>query len=259
MNRRALLVSLDARLSGPENMGLDEAMLRHIEAGGDACLLRLYGWSVPTLSLGYAQSFGKSVDVEHCAHHGIDVVRRVTGGRAVLHDREITYAVAMPYAWIAKRPTLRDCYGFVSDALMAALLGLGIPVERGRGDPTAASRKAACFGSTMRDELHVEGKKLVGSAQRRGKLGFLQHGSVLLRADVERHCGAMGAPVPERPRWIGIEDLGLAPPTMSDLTEGLARALCVRLDAQRRVDGDPIDAGDLVRKHASREWIQRVP
>jgi lipoate-protein ligase A len=147
-------------------MAIDEALLDHVVAFGGA-FLRLYSWDPPTLSIGRNQQ-----DV--FAH--LPVVRRPTGGQAVWHDREVTYAVAAP---VALYGSLRNAYCEIHTRIATALRSLGVaatlaPAVRPTG------RAAACFAVPAGGEILVDGRKLVGSAQVRKRDAFLQHGSILL-------------------------------------------------------------------------------
>ena len=162
------------------NMALDEAMLATAGATGDT-LVRLYEWAQPSVSFGRNQRTAGIYDATRCASLGVPAVRRLTGGRALLHAREVTYAVAAPSNAAA---TLRSGYEAINDLLLMALRSLGVDVERavpiGR---TAMPDRAPCFESPSAGELVVAGRKLVGSAQHREASAFLQHGSILLDDD----------------------------------------------------------------------------
>jgi lipoate-protein ligase A len=166
--------------SGPWNMAVDEALLASVTDGG-LPVLRFYQWNGPWLSLGYRQR----LDAERltaCAHTGVGVVRRSTGGRAVLHGEDLTYAVvaredALPAG-------LAATYAVVSAALRQALVTVGVAAEPAPR-PAAVGRAAVfdCFAEPAADELCVGGLKLIGSAQRRAGGGVLQHGSIRLDRD----------------------------------------------------------------------------
>ncbi len=171
------------------NMALDEAILTACEAGTAPPTLRVYGWRPPALSLGYAQRVHKEVNTDACQRYGIDIVRRPTGGRAVLHDDEVTYSVVMPIDLHDGARTLTEHYHLIGQALAAALTHLGLSVRLARPQRAVKERQAsspACFAALSRYELSVEGKKLVGSAQKRGQQALLQHGSIPLSLDRQR-------------------------------------------------------------------------
>jgi lipoate-protein ligase A len=162
---------------GAINMSLDQALLDDAARSGRACL-RLYRWSPPCLSFGRNEPAARRYDRAAIERLGLDVVRRPTGGRAVWHDREVTYAVAAPVAWFG---SLRDSYRAIHGRLATALRHLGVPADLA---PDTENRTAleggACFAQAIGGEIMVHGRKLVGSAQVRQGAAFLQHGSILL-------------------------------------------------------------------------------
>ncbi|NQZ96279.1 MAG: hypothetical protein HRU01_07200 [Myxococcales bacterium] len=179
---------------GAFNMGVDEAILATAIATGEPTL-RLYGWSGTWLSLGYAQRPDARLEAR-CHHAGVGVVYRSTGGRAVLHGADLTYAVAAPEPLLPAG--LRATYTRLSDAIAAALREIGVLAERIADPPESATEGQEtgvdfdCFAVPAVDELCVAGRKLVGSAQRRGDGGVLQHGSIRLRAAPEAAREAVG-------------------------------------------------------------------
>lgn len=166
---------------GAWNMALDEALARSVADGGGP-VLRVYRWSPPCLSLGRNQPARGRYDLAAVAARGIDVVRRPTGGRAVLHDRELTYSVAAPEALLGPP---RRAYAAINRALVAGLRHLGVAA---RLQPATAERAPApslapCFDQPVEGEVVAGGRKLVGSAQRRLGDVILQHGSLPLEDD----------------------------------------------------------------------------
>ena len=173
---------------------LDRNALLSSVGDGAVPVVRLYAWRCPTLSLGAHQS-ARDVDLEACRRLGVDVVRRPTGGRAVLHDAEVTYSVA---GRLGERPfgsSVTGIYDRVAEALVAGLAILSVPAETAcrtmpdgvvRSFATGSVPPADCFARPSRREILVGGRKLVGSAQLRRRGAFLQHGSILLGFDVER-------------------------------------------------------------------------
>jgi lipoate-protein ligase A len=165
----------DGARSGAANMARDRALWRQAEAGalGDPVLV-LYRWSPPSISLGYHQD---PMCVDHAAavRADVDVVRPPTGGAAVLHDDELTYAVVGRLDAGFGR-SVEEIYDTVAVALVRALATMGVRADRrGGGHPASL----ACFTAAGGHEITVDGRKLVGSALRRGRFAFLQHGSIL--------------------------------------------------------------------------------
>ncbi|MFB0519585.1 MAG: biotin/lipoate A/B protein ligase family protein [Acidobacteriota bacterium] len=173
------------------NMALDESLLLSCQRGEELSLfptIRFYQWSTPTLSLGYAQRSSQTVDHHYCREAGVKVVRRLTGGRAVLHHREVTYSVVARTDIPPFCGSISETYLLLSRVIMGAYTSLGIAAEmagKGEGRRSASSpmTHSPCFYSPSRHELVYRGKKLVGSAQKRQRNSFLQHGSILLDFD----------------------------------------------------------------------------
>jgi len=170
-------------LTGAENMSLDESLARALAAGEGEPVLRLFRWRPWAISLGYNQQAGE-IDAARCAADGIDVVRRPTGGRAILHAEELTYSVVMRTG----RRSVLQVYNDISAALVRglALFGVDVALQKSQPDFPGAYRSITsvpCFTSSARYEIEWRGRKLVGSAQRRfgGPEGdaVLQHGSIL--------------------------------------------------------------------------------
>jgi lipoyl(octanoyl) transferase len=174
---------------GAYNMALDEELLARAQAGEDRPVLRLYAWQPPAVSLGRFQKSGTAVNAEACKRHGFDIVRRITGGRAVLHDKELTYSIIARTSNPLFPGNVHGTYKVIAAGLLAGLNNLGIAAEivsRGgrhadRVDKNA--KEAACFSSPSWYEILVRGRKIVGSAQRRVSGAFLQHGSILIDYD----------------------------------------------------------------------------
>jgi lipoate-protein ligase A len=186
---------------GPANMARDEALLQLVQdeaaSGREVAALRTYGWAVPTLSLGYFQPIA-AVESDP-RWRGVPVVRRPTGGGAIWHDREVTYALAVPRGHpLARRSA--DLYRAVHEAIAGLLRERGVDALR-RGDAPAgeAARPFLCFADRDPNDVVIGPHKVVGSAQRRRHGAVLQHGSVLLGRS------------PAAPELPGVNDLtGLA-------------------------------------------------
>jgi lipoate-protein ligase A len=189
MDTWRLLITPPAR--GAWNMALDESILEHIGRGVSGPTLRLYAWDPPCLSLGHAQPFA-DVDTERLQERGWEVVRRATGGRAILHTDELTYSVIAPNDEPRIAGTVLESYNRLAQALLRAVKELEIPVEmkEGKTDPGAIPNPV-CFEVPSTYEITVNGRKLIGSAQARKKEGVLQHGSLPLTGDLSRICQAL--------------------------------------------------------------------
>lgn len=166
----------DGAHPGAMNMERDRAMWRAAEADPlPRIRLRVYGWVPAALSLGFHQD-ASAVDRDALARRGVDLVRRPTGGAAVLHADEITYAVAAPLGLPGLGRSVLEIHGAVARALVATLRQFAVDVDLGGG---GIPRDFACFAGAGGHELTVAGRKLVGSALRRGRRAFVQHGSLL--------------------------------------------------------------------------------
>src|SRR5260221_1801961 len=178
-NGRWRLLSVPPR-SGAENMARDVALMRRAKETGEV-VFSVYGWSTHTLSLGRNQLASRCYDRERIRAMGVDVVRRPTGGRALLHHREITYSVTAPLGFSA---SLRESYERINRILLSGLqrLGVGASVASGIGSALPPT-DIPCFATPARGELVSDGRKLVGSAQWRDDGALLQHGSILIEDD----------------------------------------------------------------------------
>ncbi|MBI5749276.1 MAG: lipoate--protein ligase family protein [Nitrospinae bacterium] len=164
------------------NMAVDEAVADAVEKGASPSTLRLYGWKSPTLSIGYSQRTDKKIDTGYCRKNKIDIVLRPTGGRAVLHDKEVTYSLASPKNNPLFPDNISGTYRVIGEALSKGLSFLGIDANSNSAFriPHSEFRNPSCFATTSQYEITVDGKKLIGSAQRRFENSFLQHGSIPL-------------------------------------------------------------------------------
>lgn len=182
-----------APAAGAWNMAVDEAILETVGRGEALPTLRLYAWEPACLSLGFAQPM-HDVDLAALGSCGWDLVRRPTGGRAILHTDELTYSVIAPLTEPRVAGSVLESYRRLSAALLDALERLGLPARAEKDyTSTAEGQKAGpvCFEVPSHYEITVAGKKLVGSAQARRKEGVLQHGSLPLYGDLTRITRAL--------------------------------------------------------------------
>lgn len=174
---------------GAENMAMDLALLDRARRTGEP-ILRVYAWARPTLSFGRHERTAGRFDGSSLAAAAVDVVRRPTGGRTLLHDREVTYSVTAPVTGLS----LGESYRAINTVLIAALARVGVeaqPAPR-RASPLRPGT-APCFAEPNEGELTIGGAKIVGSAQWRYDGAFLQHGSILLDDDQQRIAGLAGS------------------------------------------------------------------
>lgn len=257
---------------GPTNMAVDEAIAEAVAAGKSRPTLRFYGWDPACLSLGYGQSWAVA-DWEACAGRGWDVVRRPTGGRAILHVDELTYSVCAPESEPRVRGGVLESYQRLSAALARGLTLLGVEPERA---PHAGGRQKVkgpvCFDLPSSYEVTVGGRKLVGSAQARKKGVVLQHGTLPLYGDIGRILHALCLQSPRerarmearlrqtattleasRGRRVEFDEAANA------LQRGFSAALALTLEEE------PLSAGEWSRveelraeKFADDAWTRRV-
>ena len=205
----------DGDFPGARNMARDVAILEAVSGGETPPTLRLYGWDPPCLTLGRHQGV-EAADLEFCRGEGIDVVRRPTGGRALLHHLELTYSVVAPLGRDPIPRSLQDAYRLICSALVRAMQSLGVGAELTGGDVNlelpGPRTTVPCFEAPAGGEVVVNGRKLVGSAMRAHSGTILQHGAIVLDWDGRLQAGAMGLE----------NDLGLRP-HITTLAEELGR------------------------------------
>lgn len=171
---------------GATNMAIDEAILGAVAEGLALPTLRLYAWAPPCLSLGRNQPLA-NVDREACRAAGVDVVRRPTGGRAILHTDELTYSVALPAGDPRAATDVMEGYRRLTGGLLEGLRRLGVEARpAGHDGPSEGEAGPACFEVPSNHEVTAGGRKLAGSAQWRARGGVLQHGSLPLQGDIAR-------------------------------------------------------------------------
>ncbi|QHW37147.1 lipoate--protein ligase family protein [Staphylococcus ursi] len=173
------------------NMALDEALLNFVSRGEIDPVVRFYTWNPPTLSIGYFQRLSKEIDIEKVKEKGYGLVRRQTGGRGVLHDKELTYSVIVPEVHPDMPQTVTEAYRVISGGLLEGFKSLGfdahfaVPRSKEEREKLKQPRSSVCFDAPSWYELVVEGKKIAGSAQTRQKGVILQHGSILQDVDID--------------------------------------------------------------------------
>ncbi|MDT8435633.1 MAG: octanoyltransferase [Gemmatimonadota bacterium] len=226
--RVRLLADPPAR--GARNMAVDHALMESAGRTG-IVTLRLYRWEPGCLSFGRNQEARGRYDGERAAALGYDVVRRPTGGRSVLHHRELTYSVTAPADW----GSLREAYLRINRALAVGLRRLGAPaaVHEGDGGPAPRPTVRACFRDPLPGEVTAGGRKLVGSAQWRDAGALLQHGSILLRneQDVVERLRVDGPPPADVPA-AGLAELLGREPDATELERALAAGFAEVLEAE---------------------------
>lgn len=229
---------------GPSNMALDEALMRRALRTREA-VFRVYDWSAPTVSLGRNQRARGCYDLAAAVAAGIAFVRRPTGGRALLHHREITYSATLPL----DSPTeARSAYDFINALLIAALRLLGVPAGLAGASQALPPGLRPCFDVPAAHEIAVGGRKLVGSAQWRHGGALLQHGSILVRDDQYLVNRLLLEPAPDDPPAAATLEASLG--RVPSLTE-MAEALHASLVDTVRSDVPELDPEPLVAQEAA--------
>lgn len=249
-------------------MALDDALLQAVADGSSLPILRLYRWQPATLTLGYAQSAVDGVDLHACHAAGIDVVRRPTGGRAVFHDQEVTYAVIAPIGGLFGG-TVAGSYQVIAGVLRNTLCTFGLPAELVPGKQRGQVGRAVCFTAPAQHELLIDGCKVAGCAQKRRGNAFLQHGSIPLELDLDLLQQLMPAAPDEDPRDrfrnIGWLNRFASRPLSIDevetaLIDSFAAALGIRLESDMPTT---VESQAAARLHAewygNREWTLAGP
>lgn len=259
-----LLVTTPA--DGATNMAIDEAIWRARLADESPPTLRFFAWDPPTVSIGYGQGLDSGLDLGACRRLGVGLVRRPTGGSAIYHDgpeRELTYSVVAGVDDFPGAGDLLEAYRWIARALLDGLHRVAVPAEMVAVMPSAGSPPAFCFARTGSYEIEVNGRKLVGSAQRRQPGGFLQHGSVMLGADV----GRLRVLFPDQPdplRWMTtIEEAVGRRPAFPEIADALASGFAAVHGIELRPGGLSVAEHRRVEelvptKYGTAEWNERA-
>lgn len=249
-----LRLILDGALDGPTNMARDEAML--IEVGNKAAppTLRLYQWSPPTISLGFFQKFADYVCLPAPAGQ-MPVVRRLTGGGAILHDMEQTYSLALPTGHDLLRNGANRLYELAHDAVIASLAQFEISTVRcGVSDDSGAARGPFfCFERRHCYDVLLGRDKIAGSAQRRTRHGVLQHGSIVLGNRYAQHSTALMC------READDETMKKMGALRDNFPVQLERVLSTRLIEGNWTAAELESASALIEKYSGDTWNRRVP
>jgi lipoate-protein ligase A len=265
------LLNTGAR-DGATNMAIDEAILESVVAGRVGPTVRFYSWNPPCVSIGFGQPI-HDVDRAACVERGWDVVRRPSGGKAILHVDELTYSVCAPPDEPRVAGGIVESYGRLVAGLLAGLRGLGLEPAEAKPEygPEQEAEGPVCFDGPARYEITVAGRKLVGSAQARPKGGIMQHGTMPLTGDITRIIDGLvwNGPTARRSardrlrqRALTLQDaLGQAV-TFEEAVEAMTRGFRTALNLTL-VPGDlsaeEQDAAARIRreKYTSESWTSR--
>lgn len=264
---------------GAFNMAVDEAILEAVSAGLQPPTLRLYAWNPPCLSLGYGQR-SSDVDFERAAALGWDVVRRPTGGRAILHTDEVTYSLCLPADEPIAAGSIVESYQRISGALVNGLESLGVQPQADKRAERSEMSGPVCFETPSHYEITVNERKLIGSAQLRRKGGVLQHGSLPVYGDLGRICDALvypdeaareAAKVQVRARALTLTDafagagFEIPPNHLLDweqvaqaLVEGFRQTFNIHFDVQNLSESEHFSAQNLYEQvYGTSAWSRR--
>lgn len=257
------LIQEKKALTAAENMARDE-YLWHVCHKKKAGFFRLYRWHNPTFSFGVSQRISRALDLDVVQHHHCSFVRRITGGKTVLHDQEMTYAVISSHDIFYRDHDLYRSYMLISQVLVNALHSLGINAYLSPGSPAhlkLSKSSHPCFSFPTPNELEVNGKKIVGSAQKRDKFALLQHGSIPVSMDYDLYAQAT------RTSSELLKNSMTTLSNESDKTvDHLSRALAESFKdfIRKPLEEYEFDTNDrdalqeLIQKYHSREWNFRL-
>lgn len=264
-------------MSGALNMAIDEAILNAIAEGQSPPTLRFFAWEPATLSLGYGQPIA-DIDRARIEARGWGLVRRPTGGRAILHTDELTYSVSAPMDEPRVVGSVVESYRRLSSGLLAGLQQLGLQARAERKDPASVVRAAdgspvfnpVCFEVPSDYEITADGRKLLGSAQVRKRGVVLQHGTLPLYGDITRILDGLAYPADEREalrervrtRAATLADIGLQATwdeAAAAMLAGFAAALDLDFDEAELTLTELAAAERLIaEKYGDPVWTGRV-
>ncbi len=248
------------RETGPLNMAKDEYLMEASREGG--IHFRLYDWCCPTVTIGFSQPVSKTLDLGYLKTHGIPFVRRITGGKAVLHHNEITYAVSSREPLFFSSPSPYHPYLLVSEALSLFLEGLGLEVKLSNERYGELSRQEiACFSFPGRWEIKVRGRKLVSGAMKKRRDVFMVHGTIPIAYSREKIARATRTPISLLERsFYSLAEVMEKVPSREELEKRIVDAFSRKFHAEVVESKIPPEAiVGLVEKYSSKEWNYRRP
>ncbi|MGQ9617518.1 MAG: lipoate--protein ligase family protein [Candidatus Aminicenantia bacterium] len=191
------------------NMAMDESIFNFVQKNPGTSVLRFYRWKPPALTIGYAQDASKVADLDFLNKEKIELVRRITGGKAVLHDDEITYSLSSSHPLLVENKSVNESFYLISSALLEGLKILGISATLStKKFENLYKTNLPCFSYPTGNEITFDGKKLVGSAQKRVKNALIQHGSIPITLDIAKLAKAtFSSPLDLKDRVISLKEL----------------------------------------------------
>jgi len=271
----------DSYHTGFMNMAIDEAIMIAHREGLVSPTIRFYQWSPPAVSLGYFQDLKKEIDINACKNMGIDIIRRATGGKAVLHDKELTYSFIIRESHPLVNDSILETYKKISGGIIRGLSYLGITAElvplKGKLKSDSLDKeknseiphpdiKSICFSVPSQYEVQVKGKKIVGSAQVRKKEIVLQHGSLLIELEKDKLFSVFNFPsiqireeLKTRFNATSLEEILKRKISFSELSEILPRGFeeefGVKLTEGKLTEQEEKISKDLLEnKYSTYEW-----
>ncbi len=258
--------------SGAMNMAIDEAIMISYREGKSKPTLRFYTWEPACLTIGYFQKLEKEIDINKCKELNIDCVRRSTGGRAVLHENELTYSVIVGEDNKLINRSINESYKFISQGIAKGLEISGIEVdELSKGERiTREKLSAACFNTHASYEITINNKKVVGSAQHRKDGVVLQHGSIVIGFNVDKLFEIIKTKTPElkerakkftESKASGIENETGKKLDIKELEnsiiKGFEYVLGVEFEEEELSEYELELAGNLYEKYISKEYSNK--
>jgi len=258
------------------NMAMDEALLNFVSREEIDPVIRFYTWNPATLSIGYFQRLQKEIDIEKVNEKGFGLVRRQTGGRGVLHDKELTYSVIVPESHPNMPSTITEAYRVISQGLLEGFKNLGfetyfaVPRSKEEREKLKQPRSSVCFDAPSWYELVVEGRKIAGSAQTRQKGVILQHGSILQDIDIDElfdmfifKNDRLKAKMKEAfvEKAVAINDISDTHITLSEMEkafeEGFKTGLNIEFKPLELSEQQLAEVKELEEKYRSDDWMFR--
>jgi len=250
MNTLFLRIIIDKPLSGVDNMAIDEAILEAVDTGQSPPTLRFYQWSEPTISLGYFQKIDEWQQQDAVIRQ-LALVRRKTGGGAILHDQELTYSLTLPLNQGLPTTEIQSMYKLVHDACITSLAESKIAAVYRNETDTSNAQKGPffCFARRHCLDLVINNDKLMGSAQRRTKNACLQHGSLIINRNYEQQLSA------------SLMDNELNNFDLSQFIENIAKQISQHLELKlvqsELTEQENKSLPIFVEKYASDEWTRQ--
>lgn len=252
------------------NMAIDEAISIACSKKLVPPTIRFYRWKPAAISLGYFQKINRAINIQNCLKLGLDIVRRPTGGRTVLHDQEITYSLVSPIDNPLLPNNFLSCYQLIGKALRMGLNNLNIkaeltPRKKIPSERIHREKSSNCFFTLSPYEILVNGKKIVGSAQKREKGNLLQHGSILLEINAEKLSAVLQIPPKNRNAFVNslkkrvtsINELGnyRYPDIKKAIIKGFQLVMDIKLETDKLTDYEISLANRLSKeKYSSEKW-----